>query len=965
MPPPDPAKWPRLAAIVDQALALESIERSAFLNRACAGDAILRAEAERLLAGQALAFLEFPAAQLADALIATLPPLAEDSLLGSVIGPYRVLRQLARGGMGAVYLGERADGQFRQEVALKLIKRGMDSEEIHRRFLSERQILAGLSHPCIARLLDGGVTAEGQPWFAMEYVDGAPITVHCEQRRLDPTDRLRLFEDVCRAVRYAHQNLVVHRDLKPSNILVTADGQVKLLDFGIAKLLHEGPDAETLTRAGSRVMTPEYAAPEQVWGEPVTTATDVYALGAVLYELLTGSPAHRFERATASEVERVVCVVVPEPPSAAVARHADLPLAERDRLRRTLQGDVDVIVLKALQKDSSRRYPSADAFLGDLERHRTGLPVQARPDTRFYRAGKFVRRHRAGVGAAMAVIVALVVGLAGTIWQARSARREAAAATEVKNFVKDLFHIATPAESRGRKITAEELVDRGVRRVDSALIGQPDVRLELLHFLGEVNRDLGLYTRANSLFERSTRLARGLHGAGSLAEANELATWATVDLEQGRYVRAESLLRTTLAVRKKGGIADSTISTNLHDLGVSLEYQGKYLEAESLHREGLAIDRRVRGERSAEVAQYLDNLGTLLGRRWSLADADSALRASLAIRRQLLDPGHPLVLASMQNLAAVLQLQGRLAEAESLERRVVAEKRKVYPTGHPDLAFSLQQLELVLSDQGRYAQAESLLVEALGIRRTYLGVDHPDTRAVEANLGTLRYLMGDLSGAERTTREALASDERSLGKDHPTTALIRANLAGILSDLGRYAEAEPLLRQALVARRPAVGDSSPDIGLILRKIGVLQHRQGRLRNAELTLRDGITIERASLPADHPWVAQTMSALGAVLVDEGSSADAEPMLRQALASQRAHHGTDDPRTLATESLLGECLAALGRSTEAESLLVGSARKLRASPYGAKELPGATRRLAEFLRARGHPRGPARVHATIAR
>ncbi len=332
------------------------------------------------------------------------------------VGPYRLLRELGRGGMGVVYLAERVEGGFEQRVVIKLIKRGMDSDAILRRFLRERQILAGLEHVNVARLFDGGVTDDGQPYFAMEYVDGKPLTAYCDERGLAVEQRLRLFEDACRAVQHAHGKLVVHRDLKPSNMLVTSEGQLKLLDFGIAKLLVEEDDATALTQAGTRLLTPDYAAPEQVRGEPVTTATDVYALGVVLYELLTGRLPYDGDRRGRTDVARAVCEVEPRPPSLAVA--------SQPRLAKRLRGDLDTIVLKALSKEPSRRYASAEALAEDVRRHLAGHPVQARRDTMAYVAAKFVRRHKVGVAAAAVVTLSLLLGLVGTTWQAAVAARE-------------------------------------------------------------------------------------------------------------------------------------------------------------------------------------------------------------------------------------------------------------------------------------------------------------------------------------------------------------------------------------------------------------------------------------------------------------------------------------------------------------------------------------------------------------
>jgi Tol biopolymer transport system component/serine/threonine protein kinase len=393
-------RWPEVDRILDVVLELAPEERPAYLDQACAGDDGLRAQVDAMLAGaEASVFFESPALAFADPLVAA------DSVRpeGDMIGPYRLGRELGHGGMGVVYLAERADGHFEQRVALKLIKRGRDSDEILRRFLTERQVLARLNHPHIAKLLDGGITAEGHPWFAMEYVDGTPLNQYCEDRELGIDERLALFGDVCEAVQHAHRSLVVHRDLKPSNILVTPSGEIKLLDFGIAKVLSPDPGDATVTHTGERLMTPEYAAPEQVRGEPVTTVTDVYLLGAILYLLLTGRPAHQLRGSSPARWEQVICQVYPKPPSA-VVRGTD-----RDRLRRRLAGDLDRIVLMALQKEPARRYPSVGVLLEDLDRHRANLPIRARPDSAIYRARKFLARHRTTMGVA---VVALLSTLA-------------------------------------------------------------------------------------------------------------------------------------------------------------------------------------------------------------------------------------------------------------------------------------------------------------------------------------------------------------------------------------------------------------------------------------------------------------------------------------------------------------------------------------------------------------------------
>jgi eukaryotic-like serine/threonine-protein kinase len=909
-----PDRWSEVARILDDALELAPERRAAFVAEVCGGDAELRAEVEAVLAGaEAEDFLRDPAVVLAAPM---LEPTGSPDAGGELIGPYRLLHELGHGGMGVVHLAERADGHFQQRVALKLIKRGMASDEILRRFLAERQVLARLNHQHIARLLDGGVTAEGQPWFAMEYVEGVPLHHYCDDHGLGLEERLAVFGKVCEAVQYAHRSLVVHRDLKPSNILVTPSGEIKLLDFGIAKALTAEAEDVTVTHPEQRLMTPEYAAPEQLRGESVTTATDVYALGAILYLLLTGRPAHRLAGRTRMERERVILEIEPDPPSQAVRG------TDRASLRRRLAGDIDTIVQQALRKEPTRRYPSVEALLDDLDRRRTGLPLRARPAPVGYRARKFVGRHRLAMGVAAVVFLALAAGLAGTLWQARATAREAAKARAVRDFVVGLFRVSKPEESRGREVTARELLGRGARRVDGELAQQPELQAELLDVLGVIHRDLGLYAEADSLLRRSIELARARGGGNDRREAERLTEWARVLAARGQYARAESLLVDARAILLARGPEDSIAAATLSALGGLRRQQGRYAEAEALYVQALKIDRSPRGAGPLRLADDLDDLGVVLEEAGNLARADSMYQQALSLRRERLDADHPRVIASLHHLGALREKQGEYAAAERLDREVLERRRRVYPAGHPEIAYALQGLASTLQIQGGYPEAEALNLEALAVLRERLGPDHPEAVELERNLATLLYEKGDLRQAEARFRTVWAAWQRSLGSEHPTTLGAANDLAAVLKYQRRFAEAEPLYRETLASRRRLLGDGHPDVGESWGNLAELLHDTGRLAEAERAYRQTLAIYTAALPGGHALISGSLLGLGAVLTDRGRGAEAEPMLREALRLRVEKFGSGDRRTAKAQRALGVCLASLGHRREAERLLLDS-------------------------------------------
>jgi eukaryotic-like serine/threonine-protein kinase len=539
-----PEHWQRVRTVLDRVLDAPPEARATLLDQLCGGDADLRLEVEALITaeGGAGALLDAPVGEYADALVGELARvgLAPESLAGRRVGVYRLVRELARGGMGTVYLAERADGEFEQQVAVKLLRRGLDTDDVLRRFLAERQILASLSHPNIARLVDGGATDQGRPYLVMEYVEGQPIDRYCDAHRLTVDERLGLFLTVAGAVQHAHRNLVVHRDLKPSNILVSDAGEVKLLDFGIAKLLQPGGAVTAaVTRTGARLLTPEYASPEQVKGEPITTASDVYQLGLLLYELLTGVPAHRTDRRGGAGLERVVCEQMPPLPS--LAAREGPAVDERAQARRTtgaelgrrVRGDLDAIVLKALRKEPERRYATAARLADEIERYLSGQPVDARPDSWGYRSGKFVRRHRVGVATATGVVL-LLAGLTGLYTERLARERDAAeqsariahvesertagalAETEqalaraegLREFLLGLFRAAQPDRPRGQLPDTEALLELGARRALDEHSAPAAERLGMLLTIGKVYLEQSRFEQARPLLDAAVALAR-------------------------------------------------------------------------------------------------------------------------------------------------------------------------------------------------------------------------------------------------------------------------------------------------------------------------------------------------------------------------------------------------------------------------------------------------------------------------
>ncbi len=936
-------RWEEVDVLFDEVLATAPDERLAYLEKHCEDPELHAAVLELLDSSErASDFLEVDGTGLNAELVRdAITDWADANALtpGDRVGAYVLVDVLGRGGIGTVFLAERDDGEYRQRVALKVLRRGLDTDDLLARFRTERQILALLSHPAIARLLDGGATADGRPYLVMECVDGVPITEYCDRHRLPVRERIRLCTVVAHAVRHAHRNLIVHRDIKPSNILVAevqdgtkARAEVKLLDFGIAKLLDPErlPAAVPPTRTEVRLMTPEYATPEQVRGEPVTTATDVYQLGILLYELLTGRHPQPLGGAGPLEVERIVCHTDPPLASASVGGETSADAStlaqqrgtEPGRLIRKLRGDLDTIIRMALRKEPERRYASVEQLVDDLDRYLAGQPIMARCDSRLYRARKFVRRHPLGTvatavaGLAAAGYLATVAIYTDRLEHERDrARLEAAHAEQVAGFLTDIFQVSEPGAERGDTLRARTLLDRGAARIAAAKEDDPAVRARMLEVIGAVYRQLGAYDGAKATLEEALRLRESLHGSAHAELATVLRELALLRMAQAELDAAESLARRAVAIERQNGGARHPSVSAANVLGMILQERGDYAEAQTVYQQALERVERA-GNEPAQRAAVLNNLGVLLRERGEHAGALPMLREALALRQAQLGPDHPTTAASMNGLGTLLRDLGELDEAAELLQRSLEVRRRQLGDDHPQVATALNNLALLHRSRGDYGAAEALHREALVLRLRLHGENHPDVASSLYNLAETLRSAGRLAEAEESYRRAIDGWRVSLGGDHPRIAFPMNGLAEVFRLRGETAAAAALLEEALTIRRAALGERHPLVASTLTVLALLHRDRREFARAEAHIQEAIEIRRERVGEGHPQYAHALVVLGSIRNDRGRPRAAEPILHQALTSLDAAAGDVEPRLIADARIaLARALLLAGRPDDA--------------------------------------------------
>ncbi len=838
-----PERWTRIDDVFHQVLDLSPSERETLL--ASTDDDDLRDEVRRLLTAH-----EATGPLRRDTGDRERPPALE------WIGPYRLIRKLGEGGMGVVHLAERTGDGFTQVVALKLIRAGFATTGLETRLAEERRILARLDHPGIARFIDGGSTASGQPYVAIEYIEGTDLLQFCTDRALPLRRRLALFADVCDAVHYAHQQLVVHRDLKPGNILVTNDGRPKLLDFGLAKVLEEdGPGDATQTAPW---VTPAYASPEQMRRGRISTLTDIYALGVVLYELLTGSRPHDLADLTPAEMVRAVCDDIPSPPSAAV-RDATSFGTSPERLRRRIEGDLDVIVLKTLAKEPERRYRSACELAEDIRRYLDGRPVLARRDRFWYRAAKFAVRHRAGVAVAAIVMMSLTVGLGVALWQARAAgvardRAEEAKrqSEDVTSFLLGLLSASDPTTALGDTLAAREILRRGAAEAER-LTAQPELQARMFDALGVIYDKLGRYDDAERLLARSLTLRRATLGDMHADVALSLEHLGNHYRDGAAYARAEALYREALGMRQRlVGPEHSTIAETLGLLAYLMPYMGKSEEAEEYFRRAVDMGRRTLPPNDDRVSAMSIQLGSTLARLGKYDESEVVFREAIAMRRTLHGADHPSTADAQIFLGDLLsRFLGRYAEAESLYRRALDVQRRAYGDHHLQLIHGISSLSETVEAQGKMEEAERLIREGFAIRRGALGPRHSGVVESLASLAGFFHRRKRYAEAEALQRQVITMAQAAVGAEHGLVAGQIAALGFQLTELGRYAEADSMFLKAIAMREKLSGPRHGHIATWLVGRAHMLTLTKRYPEAEVALQRALDINQPILTDAHP------------------------------------------------------------------------------------------------------------------
>lgn len=831
------------------------------------------------------------------------------------VGPYRIVRPLGAGGMGTVHLAERDDDSFEAQVAVKLLLPSLVGTDLAGRFERERQILAELSHPGIARLLDGGETDAGIPYLVVEYVDGTPIAAFAEQAALDLRERIDLFLEVCDAVRHAHARLIVHTDLKPANILVNAEGWPTLLDFGIAKLMAE-PDTDPASASSATVLrplTPAYSSPEQIRGEPIATSTDVYSLGVLLYELVTGTLPYPVEACDGRALEEAILHADPPPPSSRIepaSAHSEPVAGSTPRWR--IDRDLDTIILEALAKDPARRYASVARLADDLERYLRDEPVLARPDSWSYRAGKFVRRHRGGVTGGVATLASVVVfGVVSLTLSAQveADRNAALAAREeaetVTDFLVDVFDATDPNLAQGLDLTARDILGAGGTRLRAELGDQPGVQGAVALAIGEAYQRLGALDSAATHLAFAADRSRDAHGVRSVQRAMALEALARIQRGRGLYEEADTMLAEALSIVLDVAGPDALETATVWNSVASIRHDRADFEAaEAAYLEALRIREASLGAADPRTIILLNNLGQLYPDAGRVEEGIGFSRRALDARLALHgDVPHLEVAYSTNNLASALEMAGRFDEAEPLYLRSLEIREALLDPDHPSVTRLRNNLGTLYIRSGRHEQAVPLLADVIAAERRD-GLQPIRLAGSLSNYGTALLRSGRSAEAIDPLRESEALIAQALGPDAVLLAFPRQSLGDALASLGRSAEAEAVYRSALDVRERGLPDDSPNVAFTRSKLGTFLVGVGRLAEAELLLEQARDVRMAVLPEGHPDRVDSSIQIGRLRAAQGRAEEAAELLRRAIEEATGARGEDDAGVQRARALLQE-------------------------------------------------------------
>jgi serine/threonine-protein kinase len=894
--------WKRIEDLFSKAIDLEKDERIDFLKKECGEDIQIFNEVLSLLESDEN--IHPLLAKKASDLINVEQKI---NFIGQQIGSYRIIEEIASGGMGTVFLAERSDGLFEQKVALKIIKPGLSTIPIIRRFQQERQVLANLQHANIARLFDGGVTEDKRPFFTMEFVDGTPIDQYCDDKKLSIKKRLELFIKVCEAVQYAHNNLVIHRDLKPSNILIQDDGSPKLLDFGISKVLSaegENLDMPTITQAEINLLTPEYSSPEQFRKQNISVSTDVYSLGLILYKLLVGRSAHEFSASTFSEYEQVVCEKSIAKPSSVLTRSDNEKTAgicnnrsvQENKLKKIISGDLDNICMMALRKDPNRRYASVEMLAYDIERYLNDLPILARRESFLYASRKFIARHKKAVAAAVIgffVFNGLILFYTFQLKMEKDkAEREARKSEQIASFLQNLFLVSDPSESKGESITARELLDRGANSLQRSLEDDPEVKSQLLNTIGNIYTNLGLFNSAEDIL-RNIKDSESKNFIERETYIESLLALARLYRIEGKYDEAKEILDEAYRTASENLNSDHPLlGENYLSLGGYYYETGNYEDSYSYFHKAENMFRKKYGNMNEKVAGAMYNRGTLEFDRGNVNRTDSLYRAALNILINIKGELDTEVAEFQNGLGWILRHKGEYEESKEYYERALNTRIKLLGKDHPDVAHTLNHMARLYYNQGLFDKAEPIARDALQIRLNVFKEDHPEVTASRGSLASILFQKGNFVESEAIYRKAYLLSLNKMGENHPYTAAMKGNVGRVLMELGEYKEAEKYLLRSFELVTEIFDKNNRYVTARVNWISDLYIRTGRYSEADIMLRSQIELLENEGHTNTSVFGESKSLLGYCLFKQSKDLEAEGMLVTGYNMIKEHENTNN-------------------------------------------------------------------------